>query len=616
MDRRTFLAFVLIFLILAGYPLLVEKFFPQPEPPAGPAPQESTAAGPNSSGPGLSDGGESGADGTARDGASGAPAGGRGGAFAPSSADTSFGEAGAPATAQAALRFPDGPQEQVVAVATPLYRLRLSTRGGRVVKWEGLEHESWLGGPVQLVPEDISPDGNEALLFRGADLELGGVVYEADQAALDVTAGAGPRSLTLKARTAGGLEIRKIFTFDPDTYGIQVDFVLAAVAETASSSLSLTGSPLAFRFGWNQGIAPTERLAKMEIPSLRAVAKIGDELHFKKLQDLRKGGDQASGIWRGSVRFAGLQNRYFTVVGVVPQEQGEPVEGTIRLSGDPERQSQSWSIDVPVERGPFDELALARLDLYIGPQQAELLQAYGQGLEKSMELGWKLFRPLAEVVLWGMEFMHRFIPNYGVIIIIFSILTKLMFYPLTKTSTKSMKKMQELQPKLKALQEKYKSDKDKLNQATMQLYRDEKVNPMAGCLPLLVQSPVFIALYQALSHTITLRRQPFVGWMSDLSQPDAITQLPFALPFLGSDLNVLPILMAAATYVQTKLTPTSGAGGQMAVMNTLMPLFMIFIFYNMPSGLVLYWLVNTIMQGYQTWQIHRAAPGSGGSQAS
>ncbi|NCQ34217.1 membrane protein insertase YidC, partial [bacterium] len=266
-------------------------------------------------------------------------------------------------------------------------------------------------------------------------------------------------------------------------------------------------------------------------------------------------------------------------------------------------------------RGVGDEIAGARLDFYVGPQEAELLESYGVGLEKSMDLGWKVFRPLTEVVLWGLKLMHNFIPNYGVIIIIFSVLTKMMFYPLTKTSTKSMKKMQELQPKLKALQEKYKDDKEKLNQATMQMYKDEKVNPMSGCLPLLVQSPVFIALYQALNHTISLRGQPFVLWISDLSQPDAITTLPFSLPFLGSDLNVLPILMSVAMYFQTKLTPTSGAGGQMAAMNTMMPLFMIFIFYNMPSGLVLYWLVNTILQGYQTWQIHRTAPGSEGAQA-
>ena len=131
---------------------------------------------------------------------------------------------------------------------------------------------------------------------------------------------------------------------------------------------------------------------------------------------------------------------------------------------------------------------------------------------------------------------------------------------------------------------------------------------------MVVQMPVFFALYQALNHTISLRGQPFVLWISDLSQPDAITQLPFALPFLGSDLNVLPILMSVAMYFQTKMTPTSGAGGQMAAMNTMMPLIMVFIFYNMPSGLVLYWLTNTIMQGYQTWKIHQTAPTTGGKE--
>jgi YidC/Oxa1 family membrane protein insertase len=177
-----------------------------------------------------------------------------------------------------------------------------------------------------------------------------------------------------------------------------------------------------------------------------------------------------------------------------------------------------------------------------------------------------------------------------------------------------MKKMQELQPKMKALQEKYKNDKEKLNKATMELYQKEKVNPLSGCLPLVVQMPVFFALYQALSHTISLRGQPWILWVQDLSQPDALFEMPFGLPFLGSDFNVLPILMSVAMYFQTKLTPTTG-GGQMAMMNTMMPVIMIFIFYNMPSGLVLYWLVNTLLQGYQTWKIHQTAPTPGGNEA-
>ena len=602
MDRRTVLAFVLIFLILAGYPYLMKKFFPQPEQVPGPIPGQVVGSGSDSTlvtgsvatteipadtyDPNLSDA---------------------------STADVPAQPKGEPLTADQALVLAPGGADQTVSVKTPLYKLEISTRGGRIIHWGGYEFDSWLGGPVSLVPENVPPTGLDAVFFRGGDLYLGQAAYTPDQTSLDLAEGAGPNSLVLSAVTAGGLEIRKIFTFRPDTYGVEVDLVVVASDESARRSLGLAGSPEKFRFGWNQGIAPTERVQKMELPSLRSLARVGEDYHYKKRQDLKKSVEKVEGQWLGSVQFAGLQNRYFAVYGIVPQEQGKPVEGVIRLSGDKELEAQSWAIDVPAARGVGDEIAVARLDLYIGPQETERLQSYGQGLEKSMDLGWKFIRPLSEVVLWGMEFLHRFIPNFGVIIIIFSVLTKLAFYPLTQTSTKSMKKMQELQPKMKALQEKYKNDKESLNKATMQLYKEEKVNPLSGCLPLLVQSPVFIALYQALSHTISLRGQPFVLWMNDLSQPDAITQLPFPLPFLGADLNILPILMSVAMYFQTKLTPTSG-GGQMAAMNTMMPLIMVFIFYNMPSGLVLYWLVNTLMQGYQTWKIHQTAPTNGGSK--
>jgi len=605
MDRRTLLAFVLIFLILAGYPYLMNKFFPQPERKAGPGPDTTLTTGtaadqaenpvitPETN---YSDGGTEAV------------------LTEPDDMDSSVTPGTVPLTADEALALVPGGVAQTVSVKTPLYRMEISTRGGRVIKWEGYEHDSWLGGPVNLVPESIPPSGLDGVFFRGGDLNLGRAVYQTDRTSLELGDGSGPSSLTLTAVLAGGLEIRKIFTFRPDVYGVEVDLVVAAPNEAARQSLNLAGSPDEFRFGWNQGISPTERVQKMELPSLRSLARIGEDYHYKKRQNLKKSVEKVEGQWRGSVHYAGLQNRYFTIYGIVPQEQGKPIEGTVRLSGDQDFEAQSWAIDVPAQRGVGNEIAVARLDLFIGPQEAELLEPYDQDLAKSMDLGMKFIRPLSEVVLWSLEFLNRFIPNYGLIIIIFSVLTKLAFYPLTKTSTESMKKMQELQPKMNALKEKYKNDKDKLNKATMELYKTEKVNPLSGCLPMLVQMPVFFALYQALSHTISLRGQPFVLWINDLSQPDAITQLPFSLPFLGSDLNVLPILMSAAMYFQTKLTPTSSAGGQMAAMNTMMPLIMIFIFYNMPSGLVLYWLINTVMQGYQTWRIHQTAPTSGGKQ--
>ncbi len=595
MDRRSIIGFALIFLIIWSYPIVMNKLYP---PKPAPTMADTTMADTS-----VATGGEGAADAvTTEQLPTGfAPAGDAGdGASSVLTAD----EALAPAQRGAAGE---------VRIETPLYSMAISTAGGAVARWNGLAYESHEGGTVQLVPEDRPARSNEAVVFRAGQLDLADFVFVPDRDSIVLNEGSGAASLTLTARTRGGLEIRKIFTFRPDSYGVQVDLVVGAADGAAvAQTLALTGSPDVFRFGWNQGIAPTERIVRMEEASLRSLAKVGADVHYKKRDGLKKNVEKVEGDWRGSVQFAGLQSRYFTIMGIVPQEQGEPIEGGIRLSGDTETMAQSWAIDVPAMRSPGGDIATARLELFVGPQEADLLRAYGMGLEDTMDLGWKWVRPLSQAVLWSLGQMYKVIPNYGVIIIIFSILTKLMFYPLTKTSTESMKKMQELQPKLKALQEKYKNDKDKLNQATMKLYQEEKINPLAGCLPLLVQSPVFIALYQALNHTIALRGQPFVLWMDDLSQPDALATLPFSLPFLGADFNVLPILMSVAMYFQTKLTPSSG-GGQMAAMNTMMPLIMIFIFYNMPSGLVLYWLVNTILQGYQTWKIHQAAGHSGGT---
>ncbi len=590
MDRRTVLAFVLIFVILMGSQMLMEKFYGKPAAPA-PAVEQADRAPAREPAPARVQS-ESGVPPAGAD---------------PAAEIAASGDLASPAEA---LRLVNEGRPAEIRITTPLYRATISTVGGRITRWEGLQYEHWQGGPVQIVPDETPEFGLDALVFANAEVDPGAAVSRTDASVIEVDEGI--RSLALFVSLAGGMEVRKTYTFHADGYGIDLDYALVAVdGGPTRRALELVGRPEEIRFGWNQGIRPTERNQKMEENALRTVARVGDEYIYKKLMDLKKGEEKVQEQRRGSVRFAGIQNRYFTIVGIVPWEQGEPVEGTIRLDGNRDLNEQSWSIDVPARRGVGGEIATARFGLYVGPQVAELLSVYDHGLEKSMDLGWKLFRPLAEAVLWGMEWMHRFIPNYGVIIIIFSVLTKLAFYPLTRKSTESMKKMQELQPKLKALQEKHKENKEKLNEATMKLYREEKVNPMAGCLPLLVQSPVFIALYQALNHTIALRGQPFTLWMQDLSQPDALTQLPFALPFLGSDLNVLPILMAVAMYFQTKMTPTGGAGGQMAVMNTMMPLFMVFIFYNMPSGLVLYWLVNTIMQAYQSWQIHRTAPSQG-----
>jgi YidC/Oxa1 family membrane protein insertase len=593
MDRRTVLAFVLIFLIVIGSDFVMRRLRPAPAPPAATPETTELATRPAPSAPVPP------------------PA-------ALQSAFTNPPDGGAVTLTSALSVVPEDAVERRFRVDTPLYRVEISSVGARIVSWQSLAHLDANGQPVELIPQgdDAARQGDDALKFVGGTLDLGWVNFSSDDPAqLDVTTGS--QSLVLRARTAGDLEVRKTYTFEPGSYTMFVDLEVAAAGPRAAEAARLVGQPVSARFGWLQGLASTERKNSAEQAAFRSFAKVGDELHAKSRGSLNKGVEKVAAHLSGSVRFAALQNKYFTVAGILPQAPGQAVEGTVVLSGDQARRQLTWAIEAPL-RAPSagnGVFAASRLTTYIGPQDAKRLRAFGLGLEKTMQLGWTLFRPVAEAVLWALDNMYRVIPNYGVVIILFSVIMKLVFWPLTRSSTQSMKKMQALQPKIQELQQKYKDNREKLSQETMKLYQKEKVNPMAGCLPLLVQMPVFIALYQALSHTIALRNAPFFLWINDLSQPDALFSLPFSLPALGNEFNVLPILMGASMWVQTKITPAANIGGQMALMNTLMPVIFLFMFYQMPSGLVLYWLVVNIMSIYQTWRIHTTAPRTGGVEA-
>lgn len=600
MDRRTLLAFFLIFLVITGYQLLMSNESQKRRalsPPATATVDEATAV--------------------AEDWMTERDAIGRAGGdlwqAVREPAETFM-------TAASVLEpvAEDAP-EQTVAVRTPLYEVTLAGRGARITSWLGLEYADHRGVAAQLIPqgEQAASRGLDAIVFDGTTFDLGGEIFSTEEPSrIDVTRGV--RSVVFGLRTAGDLEIRKTYTFDPDSYEIAVDVEVAAVGPRAPATRSVLGQPRTVRFGWGQGIASTEPGDRLEEASFRAFAGLGEALEFRKRGAQVKSVERVHGEFEGTLRFAGIQNKYFTIVGLPARDAAPPQTAEVVLSGDPQRNVQTWTIELPVRPAiaGTDAWGAGGMALYIGPQKTELLKAHGAGLEKTMDLGWALFRPLTEATLWIMAHMRRVIPNYGVIIILFSVLTKVAFYPLTRASTRSMKRMQQLQPKIKTLQEKYKDNREKQSQETMKLYKKEKINPMAGCLPLLLQMPVFIALYQALARTIALRNTPFFAWITDLSKPDALFTMPFALPFLGADFNLLPLLMTATMVVQMRMTPTGTAPAQMAMMNTMMPVVFLFFFYQMPSGLVLYWLVNNVVTIYQTWRIHKTATPEGGSSTS
>ena len=240
---------------------------------------------------------------------------------------------------------------------------------------------------------------------------------------------------------------------------------------------------------------------------------------------------------------------------------------------------------------------------YVGPKKQAIL--WDLGMRDVMEFG--MWRWLCYPLVWVLNFFNDMIPNYGVAIILLTILVRLLFWPLTHKSTVGMKKMQELQPKMKEIQAKFKDNPQRMQQETWALYREAKVNPMSSCLPMLVQIPVFIALFNVLRSAVELRYAPFL-WIADLSEPEGL----FASWFPFGGLNILPILMAATTALQSAFTPSAGDKSQQKMMMIAMPAMMLVMFYSFPSALSLYWFLSNVFSIVQMWIIRRQTAASKG----
>jgi YidC/Oxa1 family membrane protein insertase len=242
--------------------------------------------------------------------------------------------------------------------------------------------------------------------------------------------------------------------------------------------------------------------------------------------------------------------------------------------------------------------------LFFGPKSTKILGEAGYELTKAVNFGW--FDFLAKPCVWLMNMLYSVIPNYGVAIIILTVLIKIVLWPLGSKSYKSMSEMKKLQPLMKQIREKYKNDKKKMNEETMSLYRTYKINPLGGCLPMVVQIPVFFALYRMLYQAIELRHAPFFLWINDLSAPDRLFRFNFAVPFMEPPygIPVLTIIMGGTMLLQQKMSPPMGDPTQ-AKMMMLMPVVFTFIFINFSSGLVLYWLVNNVLSIAQQYYIQK-----------
>lgn len=311
-----------------------------------------------------------------------------------------------------------------------------------------------------------------------------------------------------------------------------------------------------------------------------------------KVDDIRDGGE----IRSGSITWTAYEDNYFMTC-VIP-ETG--TSQTVRyLSADQDKViteiTENQLITPPAGQESY------HYKVYFGPKELKNLKASGFNLSKIVNFGW--FDVLAKPMLYLLQFLYSFLYNYGWAIIITTLIVKLIFWPISHKGMKSMKTMQKLQPKMAKLREKYKNDKETLNKEMMQLYRTYKVNPVGGCLPLVVQIPVFVALYKVLLQTIELRHAPFMLWVNDLSAPERL-YIGIDIPVLGG-IPVLTLFMGFTMYLQQKLTPTTGDPTQAKIMKFL-PVIFIFVFINFSAGLVLYMLVTNLLAIAQQYYINRS----------
>ncbi|MFN3921560.1 MAG: membrane protein insertase YidC, partial [Caldimicrobium sp.] len=290
--------------------------------------------------------------------------------------------------------------------------------------------------------------------------------------------------------------------------------------------------------------------------------------------------------YTGPLKYLGYMDVYF-LIALIPNGNST-FKSTFRKLSEDTQEFILWGEEI--ELPPNTEKSF-KFKAYMGPKKSEELAKEYPLLSKALYFG--IFDFVAKPLLYLLKFLYAFFHNYGIAIIVVTFIIRILFYPLNHLSYKSMKKMQELQPIFQKLREKYKDDPQTLQKEIMNLYRTHKINPFSGCLPILIQIPVFIAFYKVLLMAIELRHAPFILWIIDLSAPERLYLGSFVIPWLGG-IPVLTILMGVSMFIQQKLTPTTMDPTQEKIM-LILPIFFTVLFINFPSGLVLYWFVNNIL---------------------
>lgn len=477
--------------------------------------------------------------------------------------------------------------EQEIEVDTPLYRAVFSNAGPTLKSFKLKNYYESTNPNSDLIELVSIEEGmGDSLLFRFDSQSVAqreNIIYEVDEKALRLGPESPPKDLVFRTITPEGFSIDQIFRFYPDEYriGLKIEvFNQSGLPDKGAFTAHLMALP------------PKEKTSYYSYVGL--VLLLDDKLEEVKIKNASE-----EKIFKGQVDWMAYEDDFF-ITAIIPEGASKGIfTGRLLSSGVLEGFFQPSAISL----GPSQKVS-SRYTLYLGPRDLGIMKQLGKGLDRAVNFGWTDI--IAKPLLYMLRFFNQYINNYGVSIILLTILIKILFWPLTHKSYKSMGEMKKLQPRMAKMREKYKDNKEQMNKEMMALYKTYKVNPMGGCLPMVIQIPVFFALFRILGNAIELRHAPFMLWINDLSAPDRLFNFPFQIPFMAPPFGipVLTLLMGASMFLQQKMTPTPGDPTQAKIMMFL-PIIFTFMFINFPSGLVLYWFINNILSIGQQYRIQK-----------
>jgi YidC/Oxa1 family membrane protein insertase len=485
-----------------------------------------------------------------------------------------------------------------------LLKVELNSTGGKFNRVYLKKYKEWYGGQVQLINTKDGGDLNLSFVTKDGKL-ISTDPFEFSPEFSESSINLSNQDSITKSfvlRIDDSTLIRKKFTFYKDKYFVKVDVEFKGMGRVISGNR--------YSLDWNNGIRFVEKNSFDEATFAKVDYYAADELFDF---DATNFGEKKEKKIGGVFDWVAVRNKYF-VIAFLPFQKEPDI--TLELKGEKKALNNGGVIDkysLSISKNlPSFNYGVDAYNIYFGPIEYSTLKAHHTTLTSIVDFGSFLgltfiIRPIAEYLMLPLlKFLHSFIPNYGIVIIIFSLLIKIVLHPLTKQSMNSMKKMQLLQPMMNEIREKYKDDPQKMNQEVMKLYQTYGINPAGGCLPILLQMPILIALYGLFRATIELRQQPFALWIKDLSVPDTILHLPFRLPLFGIDeISGLALLLGVTMFIQQKMSITDPRQKSLIY---IMPILFILLFNSFPSGLNLYYFMFNLFSIAQQYYINKFSP--------